>query len=318
MKKILALMLAIGLVFAITVPCFASDLAQEIVKQQAKKQVKTVLKNALTGQKSNTKDQNSNKQKPFRNSFLGETKRGSEQKKTLTVGFEAEFAPYSFITENGTFDGFDLACARELCRRLGWEYKEMPIDWNAKDGELKAGTIDCVWCGFTITGRENDYEWSVPYLENKMVIIVKSNSSYRKLTDMKGKKLAALDGSSVLKSIDSKPEFKNSLKKLVIVVNYEDGFNYLTNGSVDAVAVDIAVANNFVKNSKGKFTIMPEALATEKYAIAFLKGNTTLRNAVNSEFQKMAYDGTIKKIAANYVKHGLILDSICIGKSSRR
>lgn len=315
MKKIITLMLTIGLLFTIAVPSLASDVVKEVVKEQVKNQLKTTLKNALTGQKNNAKGQNA--KKSFLGSSSGSSKRGAGQK-VLTVGFEAEFAPYSFVTENGTFDGFDLACAKELCRRLGWEYKEMPIDWNAKDNELKAGTINCIWSGFTINGRENDYEWSVPYVENKMVIVVKSNSSYRKLTDLKGKKLAALDGSSVIKAIDAKPTFKKSLKKFVVVVNYEDGFNYLTKGAVDAFAVDIGAANNFIKKNKGKFIIMPETLATEKYAIAFLKGNTTLRNTVNAEFQKMAYDGTIKKIAAKYVKNGLILDSICIGKSGRR
>ncbi len=316
MKKILTLALIVGLVFAVAAPCFATSTAEEIgkevLKQQIKKQVSTVLKNAATGKKSNTKNSSRTEK-----SFYGSARKFG-QKNALIVGFEAEFAPYTFVASDGSYDGFDLACAKELCRRLGWEFKAMPIDWNAKDSELKAGTVNCIWSGFSINGREKDYEWSEPYIENKMVMVVKSHSPYRKLSDLKGKKVSVLDGSSALNAINAKPTFKKSLKKLIVVVNYENAFDYLSNGSVDAVAVDLAHANNFVTKSKGKFSIMPEVLAKEQYAVAFLKGNVTLKNAVNAELQKMAYDGTIKKIAANYVKQGLILDSISIGRSRRR
>lgn len=329
MKKVIMLALIVGLIFVVATPCFASGTAEEIgkevLKQQIKKQVSSVLNNATTGKNSNSKDRNAkngysaNQKDSFHKRMLGDTTRRKEnQKNALIVGFEAEFAPYTFVASDGSYDGFDLACAKELCRRLGWKFEAMPIDWNAKDSELKAGTVNCIWSGFSINGRENDYEWSVPYIENKMVMVVKSHSPYRRLADLKGKKVAVLDGSSALNAINDKQAFKKSLKKLIVVVNYENAFDYLTKGSVDAVAVDLAHANNFVTKSKGKFSIMPEVLAKEQYAVAFLKGDVALKNAVNKELQKMAYDGTIKKIAANYVKQGLILDSICIGRSSRR
>ena len=83
-------------------------------------------------------------------------------KQTLIVGFDAEFPPFGFIGADGKYDGFDLAMARELCKRLGWEYKETAIDWNSKDSELSSGNINCIWNGFTCTGREDQYTWSDP------------------------------------------------------------------------------------------------------------------------------------------------------------
>ena len=326
MKKFLTMLLVVGLVLAIQAPCFADDfikeIGKEIVKEQIKRQTKATLKKAMSDQKSNLKSQSSKMKnaakegKSFYNSLRSDNRRKPEEKKSLVVGFGPACPPYSFVADDGSYDGFDFACAKELCRRLGWEFTALPIDWNSKDSELKAGTVDCIWSGFTINGREDDYEWSAPYVENKMVIVLRSDSPCRRLEDLQDRKLAVLDGSSAQETINSQENLKNSLKKLVIAVNYDVAFDYLAEGTVDAVAVDIAVANNFVKRTKGKFKIMPECLSVEKFAIAFLKGNTTLRNIVNTELVKMAYDGTIKKIAADYVKYGLILDGICIGRGS--
>ena len=75
-------------------------------------------------------------------------------KDALIVGFDAEFPPYGFLAEDGSYDGFDLAMAKEVCERLGWDFEAVPIDWDSKDAELSAGNINCIWNGFTYTGRE--------------------------------------------------------------------------------------------------------------------------------------------------------------------
>ena len=61
--------------------------------------------------------------------------------RTFTVGFDAEFPPFGFIADNGSYDGFDLAVAEEVCKRLGWTFKAQPINWDAKDNELASGNI---------------------------------------------------------------------------------------------------------------------------------------------------------------------------------
>ena len=74
---------------------------------------------------------------------------GGETTQKLIVGFDAEFPPFGFIAADGSYDGFDLAMAKELCARLGWEFEAVAIDWNSKDAELSSGTINCIWNGFT-------------------------------------------------------------------------------------------------------------------------------------------------------------------------
>ena len=84
--------------------------------------------------------------------------------KTFTVGFDAEYPPYGYMDDNGEYTGFDLELAQAVCDMEGWELVKTPIDWDSKDMELDSGSIDCIWNGFTINGREDDYEWTQAYL----------------------------------------------------------------------------------------------------------------------------------------------------------
>ena len=117
---------------------------------------------------------------------------------SFTVGFDAEFPPYGYKDENGEYIGFDLELAQEVCNRNGWQLIKQPIDWDSKDMELDSGAIDCIWNGFTINGRENDYTWSTPYVDNSQVVVVKSDSDIKSLSDLSGKTVAVQADSSAL------------------------------------------------------------------------------------------------------------------------
>ena len=239
---------------------------------------------------------------------------GKKDKQQLIVGFDAEFPPFGYLAADGTYDGFDLAMAEELCERLGWEFKAVPIDWNSKDTELKGGNINCIWNGFTYTGRENEYTWSDPYVDNSIVVVVKADSGIKTLADLAGKTVMAQTASSAVDGIDGNEAFKNSLKEVVQLADYNTGFLELKQGTVDAVAADIGVAAYQVAQNGSDYVILEEAISTEQYAVGFLLGNTELRDAVNAELKKMAADGTMMKIAENYVDAGLVLDNLCMCK----
>ena len=232
----------------------------------------------------------------------------------LIVGFDAEFPPFGFVAEDGSYDGFDLAMAKELCNRLGWEFEAVAIDWNSKDAELSSGNINCIWNGFTYTGREDQYTWSDPYVDNSIVLVVKADSGIASLADLAGKSVMAQAGSSAVDAIDANEEFKNSLKEVVQLPDYNTGFMDLDSGSVDAVAADLGVATFNISSKDGAYVILDEPLSTEQYAVGFLLGNTELRDAVNAELLKMAEDGTMMSIAQNYVDEGLVLESLCLVK----
>ena len=230
----------------------------------------------------------------------------------LIVGFDAEFPPFGYVAEDGSYDGFDLALAKELCTRLGWEFDCVAIDWNSKDSELSSGNINCIWNGFTMTGREDEYTWSDPYVDNSIVVVVKADSGINSLADLAGKKLMAQSASSAVDAINENEEFKSSLGELVELSDYNLGFMDLKQGAVDAIAADLGVATYQMSVNEGDYIILDEAISTEQYAVGFLLGNTELRDAVNTELKAMAEDGTMMKIAEGYVDQGLVLDSLCM------
>ena len=112
--------------------------------------------------------------------------KAAEQKQFI-VGFDAEFPPYGYMDDNGEYVGFDLDLAAEVCKRNGWKLVKRPIAWDSKDSELATGAISCIWNGFTMNGREDNYTWSTAYVDNSQVVIVKKDSNVHKLSDLKGK-----------------------------------------------------------------------------------------------------------------------------------
>lgn len=230
------------------------------------------------------------------------TSEGSADKKTFTVGFDKEFPPYGY-EEDGEYKGFDLDLAAEVCARNGWELVKQPIDWDSKDMELDSGAIDCIWNGFTMNGREDDYTWTEAYVDNSQVFVVKADSGIKTLADLKGKTVITQADSSALKALESdeQAEFKASLANVDTVPDYNTAFLNLEAGSGDAVAMDIGVANYQIESrGSDKFAMLSEQLATEQYGIGFKKGNEELRDAVQKTLKEMVADGKFEEIAKKY------------------
>ena len=108
----------------------------------------------------------------------------ADGKDTFTVGFDQDFPPFGYVGDDGEFTGFDIEMATECAARMGKKIVLQPIDWDAKDMELEAGTIDCIWNGFTMNGREDQYTWTDPYMDNSQVVVVKKDSGINTLADL--------------------------------------------------------------------------------------------------------------------------------------
>ena len=225
--------------------------------------------------------------------------------KTLTVGFDAQYPPFGYKDDNGEYVGFDLDLAQEVCDNLGWELVKKPINWDSKDMELNSGSIDCIWNGFTMNGREDDYTFSDPYVDNSQVIVVAENSGIDKLTDLAGKTVGVQAASAALDLLQSEEEggqkeLADTFASLNEFADYNTAFTELQAGALDALAIDIGVAK-YQLNSRGEgFKILDETLNTEQYAIGFKKGNDELCDIVNADLQKLADDGTVAELAEKY------------------
>lgn len=235
--------------------------------------------------------------------------------KQFIVGFDAEYPPYGYKDDNGEYVGFDLDLAQEVCARNGWELVKQPIDWDSKDMELNSGSIDCIWNGFTMTGREDDYTWSKPYVDNSIVVVVKEGSGIEKKEDLAGKVVAVQADSSGLAALTDEEDNEENLKlaasfsELQQVADYNTAFMNLEAGAVDAIVVDIGVADYQLESRTG-FVMLDDKIRTEQYAVGFKLGNEELRDQVQSTLDEMVKDGTFDDIAKKWD----LSDMVCLGK----
>ncbi len=230
----------------------------------------------------------------------------------LTVGFDAEYPPYGYMDADGEYVGFDLDLAAAVCEMEGWGLEKKPINWDSKDMELNSGSIDCIWNGFTINGREDDYTFSIPYVDNSQVIVVAADSGITELSGLADKIVgvqaasAALD---VLSDEEGQKALADTFKELKEFADYNTAFTELKAGALDALAIDIGVAEYQIASRGDGFIILDESLNSEQYGVGFKLGNTTLADIINTDLVTLATDGTVAALAEKY---GIDPEMICI------
>jgi polar amino acid transport system substrate-binding protein len=223
-------------------------------------------------------------------------------RKKLVLGLDDSFPPMGFRNENNEIVGYDVDLAKEAARRLGVELVLQPIDWNAKEQELNTGEIDCIWNGFTITEeRKQNLLFTPPSLKNAQVIVVKGNSPVTTLANLAGKTVGTQAGSSSVDAIDDAPEFKASIRELVEYKDFLTALMDLDVGGIDAVVIDLVVANDNINRSGKDFRILTETLGEEEFGIGFRKNDKALADKVWATLLEMAGDGTVARIATQWL-----------------
>lgn len=235
---------------------------------------------------------------------------------TLIVGFDASFPPYGYKDDDGEYVGFDLELAQEVCDINDWKLVKQPVDWDAKDMEIDSGTIDCIWNGFTMNGREDEYTWSDPYIDNKQVMVVATDSGINSFDDLSGKLVETQADSSALAALQGdQKKLADTFGSLTEIAEYNTAFMDLESGACDAIAMDIGVAYYQINSRKNPddYKVLDEEISSEQYAVGFKLGNEELRDKVQATLDEMAEDGTVAKIAEKYEDFG-VPGSLCIGK----
>ena len=233
----------------------------------------------------------------------------SSDKTTLIVGFDQSYPPYGFVGNDGNFTGFDLDLAAEVASRNGWDIQLEPIDWDAKDTLLNSGAITCIWNGFTMEGRENDYTFSDPYMLNAQVVVVKKGSGIESLADLAGKNVITQTDSAAYDVLAgdeaTKADLAATFASLDTIGDYNTAFMQLESGAVDAVACDLSIAQYQMSAKPDAYVQLPEDLSSEHYAVGVKKGDTELADAITKTLKEMNEDGTIEKLCEKYAEYGL-------------
>lgn len=230
----------------------------------------------------------------------------TNDEKTFVMGVNLGFPPFEYKTDNGSYAGFDIDLAREVCNRNNWTLVVQPIiNWDYKEAELNSGEVDCIWSAFTINNRENDYTWTKPYFNNTQVFVVKSDSDISSISDLNGKTIEIQVESSGLDALKGQNKTIGDSLKVVEAHDYNTAFMDLDTGACDAVLVDFELANNRMAKSPNHFKILNESLCNEKYGVGFKQGNTQLKDQVQNTLDEMFKDGTVDRIAQNYPDYSI-------------
>lgn len=218
----------------------------------------------------------------------------------LTIGTEAEFAPFEVRLENGSFYGFDIALGEAIAKELGLKVDYIDTDFAGIILSLNSGKFDIAMSSMTITEeRKKSINFSDPYFDTGLSLAVPTNSPVQKLDDLNGKIVGVQLGTTG-------DLYASSLKNVKEVKRYPhapDAFLDMKNGKVDAVINDDVVSKPIVAKDPNSFKIISGLLTIEQYGIAVPKDNEALLQKINAALKKIKENGTYDQIYDQYIIH---------------
>lgn len=214
------------------------------------------------------------------------------------------YEPFIYRDYNGEFIGFDVELAEEVCKQMGYKAKFVGIDWEKKNDYLESGEIDCLWGCFSITGRENTYSWTLPYLNSRQVVAVSTDSNINCIADLEGKRVAV--------QITSKPDeiFSGKimgyveipkLKALNCFTDMPHVFAAIADDYVDAIAGHEEAFLAYMQSSTIKLKILEEPLLEVQIGVAFSKGtHADVIEKMNNAFVLLSKNGYMAELVSSY------------------
>ena len=226
-----------------------------------------------------------------------------QQQKSITVGFDNTFVPMGFEEKNGNYAGFDIELAKYVSKKLGITVHFQPIDWDMKETELQNGTIDAIWNGYSATDeRREKVAFTIPYMQNTQILVVKKTSGIHSVEDMTGKVLGAQNGSSGMLDFEEHPEvLKNRVKG-------EDADQYqsvneaiidLKNDRIDALLIDRVYADYYLTTEGivDEYDTIPSGFESESFAVGVRPADKKLLEALNEAFKELYQEGIFQQIS---------------------
>ena len=215
----------------------------------------------------------------------------------LTMATNATFPPYEMTTDSGEFEGIDIDTAKAIAEKLGLELQIDDMDFDAALLAVQQGKADMVMAGVTVTDeRQNVMDFTDSYATGIQSIIVKEDSDIASVDDLAGKKIGTQRGTTGYLYCSDDFGDEN-------VVAYDNGLTavqMLNNGQVDCVVIDNAPAKEFIAANPG-LKLLDTAYVEESYAIGVGKGNTELKDAINTALEELKADGTLQAIVDKYI-----------------
>ena len=231
-----------------------------------------------------------------------------KDKGTLVVGLDDTFAPMGFRDKDDNLVGFDIDLAKAVAKRMGLKVKFQPIDWAAKEGELKSKNIDCIWNGMSATSdRQKSMSLSNKYLKNRILIMsLDPNVKVNSAEDLKNIKIGTQTDSAALEAIQKSDNYEDFKDNISEYKTYDEAILDMKAGRVQAVVIDEVYA---IYNNENKDTLYesPFNFGADYYAVGFRKGDKKLTKAFNKAFKEVIDSGEAQKISEKWFGKNMVV-----------
>ena len=229
-----------------------------------------------------------------------------QQQKSITVGFDNTFVPMGFEEKNGNYAGFDIELAKYVSKKLGIQVHFQPIDWDMKETELQNGTIDAIWNGYSATDeRREKVAFTIPYMQNTQILVVKKTSGIHSVEDMTGKVLGAQNGSSGMLDFEENPEVLKNRVKGGDADQYQsvnEAIIDLKNDRIDALLIDRVYADYYLTTEgiADEYDTIPSGFESESFAVGVRPADKKLLEALNKAFKELYQEGIFQQISQKW------------------
>ena len=229
-----------------------------------------------------------------------------QQQKSITVGFDNTFVPMGFEEKNGNYAGFDIELAQYVSKKLGIQVHFQPIDWDMKETELQNGTIDAIWNGYSATDeRREKVAFTIPYMQNTQILVVKKTSGIHSVEDMTGKVLGAQNGSSGMLDFEEHPEVLKNRVKGGDADQYQsvnEAIIDLKNDRIDALLIDRVYADYYLTTEgiADEYDTIPSGFESESFAVGVRPADKKLLEALNQAFKELYQEGIFQQISQKW------------------
>ena len=230
-----------------------------------------------------------------------EDKTAVSSEKTIVIGYDP-FDPYTYQDVNGDMAGIDVEIARQAFDRLGYEPVFKLINWEDKDIYLADGTVDCLWACFTMTDREDKYQWAGPYMYSRQMVAVRDDSDIYELSGLAGKRIAVqATGKAEMAFLNAADYGLPEMKRVFSLSTTDEMYAILRKGYVDAIAGHEGMLGKIVNDGTNTYRMLEESIYASELGVAFEKGtHEELARELTEILEAMKADGSIGQIAEKY------------------
>ncbi|MHB0878890.1 MAG: basic amino acid ABC transporter substrate-binding protein [Anaerolineae bacterium] len=218
---------------------------------------------------------------------------------TVKVGTEAAYPPFENKDENGNIVGFDIDLLKAIAANQGFAVEFVDTPFDGIFVALQSGQFDAVISATTITDeRKQIVNFSDPYFEAGLAVVVKADSSYQTPDDLEGKPIGVQLGTTG--DIEATERYGEEN-----VQRYDDvllAFQALINGDIEGIVNDLPVTQGYMAaNADSGLRLMEGMLTSEQYGIAVNKDKAELLVAINAGLAAVRADGTYDRIYNQWI-----------------